>query len=110
MSKKQPNHDPGVELIKRYMLLTLAMGDAVNQSRFDDFSSLLKERELTILELEGLPQLSQQAIREFNIAVGLDDDLQAQMKAIQSENVKNLVEFHQGKAGKQAYKKTQKAA
>ena len=107
-SNKQPNHDPGLDLIKRYMLLTLAMGDAIHLERFDDFSSLVKERELTLLELETLTELSHQAIREFNVAVNLDDELQATLKAKQGQTTKELVELYQGRKSEKAYKKSRK--
>ena len=110
MAKPAPlkSEDPGLDLIKRYMLLTMAMMDAISQESFDDFRSLLDERESTLQEMESLPFLTPQAIREFNIAVGIDDELQATMKSMQGDTVKELVEMYKGKKSEKAYKKSSK--
>jgi hypothetical protein len=110
MAKPVPHNteDPGLDLIKRYMLLTMAMMDAMNGERIDDFRDLLNEREETLLSLESQPFLSPQAIREFNIAVGIDEELQSTLRHLQGETVQELVNIYQGKKGQKAYKKNAK--
>jgi hypothetical protein len=84
------------------------MMDAMNGERIDDFRDLLNEREETLLSLESQPFLSPQAIREFNIAVGIDEELQSTLRHLQGETVQELVNIYQGKKGQKAYKKNAK--
>lgn len=102
MSNPQPN-DPAIEIIERYCVLTLAMREAAKQEQMQDFADLMASREETLTSLESLPTLSQDAIIQLNLAMNLEDELQAELKAKQSQNVTEMLKFQKGKQGQKTY-------
>jgi hypothetical protein len=105
MNSPLPN-DPALDIIERYCVLTLAMREAARQDKMQEFSDLIASREEVLSTLETLPTLSQEAIIQLNLAMTVEDELQAELKAKQSENVTEMLQFQRGKQGHKTYQES----
>lgn len=101
---KQPNHDAGVDLAKRYTMLTIAAMEAVSAQDNEQLNSLFNERDSALDQLNAQTTLSREAIRQLNVAARLDDDLQEIIRTEQANIVTELTTIHKGKAVNRAYK------
>jgi ABC-type transporter Mla subunit MlaD len=100
---KQPNHDAGVDLAKRYTMLTIAAMEAVSNQDNEQLNSLFNERDAALDQLNAQTTLSREAIRQLNVAARLDDDLQEIIRSEQANIVTELTTIHKGKAVNRAY-------
>jgi len=106
--KKQPEVDAGLDIIKRFKLLTIALIDAAQYGKTEEFTSLFHEREQCLDALSQVTLLSSGAIREMNVAYNLDEELQKVLKNCLSENVQDLTDLFKNRDAAKAYRTTGK--
>jgi len=97
LSPKQPDRGSVADPIQRYGVLTLALIEAIQNSRDEDFVSLMSERETVLLQIEAMTSFTAEARKELTYAVSLDAQLDDALRAKQEQNVGDLVDLYRGK-------------
>lgn len=104
--KKQPEVDAGLDILKRFKLLTIALIDAAQNGKTEEFTDLFHEREQCLDALGQMTLLSNSAIREMNVAYNLEEELQKVLKSSLSGNVQDLTDLFKNRDAAKAYRTT----
>lgn len=96
-SPKQPKCGDVADPIQRYGVLTLALIEAIENTRDEDFVSLMSERETVLIQIESMTSFTEEARKELAYSISLDGQLEAALHARQERNVCDLVDLYRGK-------------